>query len=139
MRPHLSSEQISECILGDPRPPVARHVHQCPACRAELVRFREALGEFGGAVRAWSDDRAHAVLAASSPVAPRRTWNPAQQLAWALMLAAVCVIASFVLPWHHAASSSLSDAALLNQVDAQVSSTVPSSMEPLMKLVVEQQ
>jgi len=139
VRPHLTSEQISEFILGYPRPPVARHVEQCPACRTELARFREALGEFGGAVRAWSDDRAHAVLLAAAPVAPRRAWNPAHQLAWALVLAAICVIASFVLPWHRGESSGLSDAALLNQVDAQVSRTVPASMEPLMKLVVEQQ
>ena len=44
---HLSSEQLSECILGQPRPMVARHVEDCPACRAELIQFREALGEFG--------------------------------------------------------------------------------------------
>lgn len=136
--PHLSSEQISECILGYPRPTVAWHVQECAACRAELARFREALGEFGGAVRAWSDDQAHVALAASAPAAPR-SWNPAHQLAWALVLAAIFVIASFILPRHRGDNPATSDAVLLNQVDAQVSRTVPSSMEPLMKLVVEQQ
>ena len=136
MIPHLSSEQFSECILGRPSPIVEQHVKDCPACRAELSNFREALGEFRGAVRAWSQDQANAVVAAPNVTEPR-SWAASHQLAWALLIAVVCVIASFVVPWHGGAKATNSDAALLNQVDAQVSRTVPSSMEPLMKLVVE--
>ena len=138
MMPHLSSEQISEYVIGYPRPMVARHVQHCAACRAELSRFREALGEFGDAVRVWSDDRALAALTTVAPREAPRAWNPAYQLAWALVLAAICVIASFLLP-HHRNDSAAVDAVLLNRVDAQVSRSVPSSMEPLMRLVVEQQ
>jgi anti-sigma factor RsiW len=131
---HLSSEQLSECILGQPSPVVAQHVEQCPACRAELVNFREALGEFRGAVRTWSDEQAKAVLAIPASVTATRSWAASHQLAWALVIAAVCVIASFVLP-RHAGPPPGSDAVLLNQVDSQVSRTVPASMEPLLKLV----
>lgn len=136
--PHLSSEQISEYMIGYPRPMVARHVQQCPACRAELARFREALGGFGDAVRSWSDDRAHAALAAP---ANRQSgaWAPAYQLALALLLAAICVIASFLVPRHRSEPAAASDAVLLNRVDTQVSRSVPSSMEPLLRLVVQQQ
>lgn len=137
--PHLSSEQISEYVVGYPRPMVARHVQHCPACRAELARFREALGEFGGAVRAWSDDQAHAALAASAPREARCSWNPAYQLALALLLAAICVIASFLSPRHQSQNAAANDAVLLNQVDAEVSRSVPSSMEPLLQLVVQKQ
>jgi anti-sigma factor RsiW len=136
---HLSSEQLSECIAGYPRPKVARHVEQCPACRAELARFREALGEFGGAVRAWSEGQAQAAMSAYSPAATPRSWAASHQLAWALAIAAIFVIASFLWPGHRSEGAAASDALLLNQVDAEVSRTVPASMEPLMKLVVENQ
>jgi hypothetical protein len=56
-----------------------------------------------------------------------------------MLIAVACMIASFVMPRHEAENSSTSDAVLLNQVDAQVSRTAPSSMEPLMKLVVQKQ
>jgi anti-sigma factor RsiW len=160
---HLSSEQLAEWIAGQPSLMVAQHVRECPACRAELADFRETLGDFRGAVRAWSEDQAGKYLenaACSNPSALREPvsrlalnrlalnrmglnrmgLNPmvSHQLAWALLLAAVCVVASFILPRPAADEAFGRDAVLLNQVDAQVSRTVPSSMEPLMKLVVQQ-
>jgi anti-sigma factor RsiW len=134
---HLSSEQLSECILGQPSPVVAQHVQHCSSCRAELANFREALGEFRGAVRGWSKEEANQALGVPAAVPePRRA--PSRQLAWAVAIAVVCVIASFVAPRHAAETRAASDAVLLNRVDAQVSRTAPSPMEPLMKLVVEE-
>jgi anti-sigma factor RsiW len=140
---HLSSEQLSECMLGQASSIVRQHVQDCPACRAEMANFREALGEFRGAVRAWSEDQAgkyqaNAALAIPAAVGEPRSFRPSHQLAWALLIAAVCIVASFVLPRHRGADAVGSDAVLLNQVDAQVSRTVPASMEPLMKLVVQE-
>jgi anti-sigma factor RsiW len=137
MIPHLSSDQLSEYIVGQPSLLVARHIQDCPACRAELVQFREALGEFRGAVRAWSEVEADQALAISQSIPEPRSWAVSHQLAWAVLIAAVCVIASFVVPRHGAETAAGSDAVLLNQVDVQVSRTAPSSMEPLMKLVQE--
>jgi anti-sigma factor RsiW len=134
---HLSSEQLAECILGQPSLIVARHVQDCTACRAELARFREALGEFRGAVRAWSQDQADAALSIPASLPKPRFPAASRQLAWALLMAAVCIVASFVLPWRGGEKAS-SDAVLLNRVDAQVSRTAPASMEPLMKLVVQE-
>jgi len=135
MIPHLSSDQLSEYILGQPSLLVARHVQDCPACRSELIQFREALGEFQGAVRAFSEVQAG--LNISDPIPEPRSWAVSHQLAWALLLAVVCVIASFVMPRHGGESAAGADAVLLNQVDVQVSRAAPSSMEPLMKLVQE--
>lgn len=139
---HLSSEQLSECVMGQPSPAVARHIHDCRSCGAELESLRAAMGAFRGAVHAWSEDQAgryseNAAAAIPSAGPPPHAGMLSHQLAWALLIAVVCAIASFVLPRHGAENTAGSDTALLNQVDAQVSRTAPSSMEPLMKLVLE--
>jgi hypothetical protein len=133
---HLSSEQLSECILGEPSPVATQHLENCVACRAELGNFREALGEFRGAVRCWSENQAQAALAVHAGPSESRSWIASHQLALALLLAAVCILASIL--WHPKENAPSSDSVLLNQVDAQVSRSVPSSMEPLMKLVVQE-
>jgi anti-sigma factor RsiW len=128
--------------MGQPSAMVARHIHDCPACRRELENFRAAIGGFRGAVRRWSEDQAgkyreNGATAISPAILEPHSWMASHQLALALLIAVVCVIASFVVPRHGAESAAGSDALLLNQVDAQVSRAAPSSMEPLMKLVVE--
>lgn len=133
---HLSSEQLSECVLGEPDPWIAQHAGNCPACRAELEQMREALSEYRGAVRHWSEHQAQAALAIDSRQPEARSWIAAHQLALALVLAAVCILASIV--WQGGENAPASDAVLLNQVDAEVSRAVPSSMEPLMKLVAQE-
>jgi hypothetical protein len=133
---HLVSEQLSECVLGQPDPWIARHLAECPACRLELEQFRGVLSGFRGAVRDWSENQARAALAVHARPSESRSWIASHQLAMALLLAAVCVLASLI--WHGGEKAPASDSVLLNQVDAQVSRTVPSSMEPLMKLVVQE-
>ncbi len=142
MIPHLSSEQLAEYILGQPSPMAAQHVQKCAACRADVAGFQESLGDFRGAVRRWSADQAGVYrtnAGQTNTVLPQTRWYaPSHQLAWALLIAAVCIIASFIVPERRADRPMASDAVLLNQVDSQVSRTVPASMEPLMKLVVQQ-
>jgi hypothetical protein len=141
MMAHLSSAQLAECILEEPSPGVARHIRECAACRASLTQLRGALGEFRDTVRAWSADQAgryQAALSIPATVPDPRPRFVLRQLAWALGIALVCVIASFVLPWHSSEKTLANDAALLSQVDAQVSRAAPASMEPLTRLVVEQ-
>ncbi len=98
MMQHLTSEQISESILGEPDPRIAEHLENCPACRAELGNFREALGEFRGAVRCWSENQAQAALAVHAGPSESRSWVASHQLALALLLAAVCILTSIL--WH---------------------------------------
>ena len=135
---HLSPEQFAECISSPPGQAAARHLEECGACRAEVANFRAALGEFRGAVRSWSQQQADAALAIPARLPESRSWIAAHQLALALLLAAVFVLASFVLPRQGRESAPGGDAGLLNEVDGQVSRTVPSSMEPLTKLVVQE-
>ena len=136
---HLSSEQLSECIVGQPSAGIAQHIKDCPICRAELASFRQALSAFRGTVREWSEDQAYAAAASPVDFSESHSWKPSRQLAWVLLIAGLFMVASFVVPWRPAEPPALAsrDAVLLNQVDAQVSRSVPSSMEPLMKLVVQ--
>jgi TonB family protein len=53
MNGHLTWEQISDYLIGDAAPHQARHVRECAACHAEVVRLESALSEFRGAVRQW--------------------------------------------------------------------------------------
>ncbi|MBV8846195.1 MAG: energy transducer TonB [Bryobacterales bacterium] len=52
---HLSSDQISQCLIGAGAPEEARHARECEACRAELERLETALQQFRSSVRQWSD------------------------------------------------------------------------------------
>ena len=127
-------------MVGQPGREAARHVENCAACRTEIANFRQAIGEFRGAVRGWSDEQAHRALEIPACPSETRSWIATHQLALALLLAAVCLLVSVIVSRVGRRSQEPSnDAALLNQVDAQVSRSAPSSLEPLMKLVVERQ
>ena len=131
-------------MLEQPDPAAARHVRDCAACRAEIEQQRETLAEFRTAVRAWSAEEAgryriNAARAISASRPEPRSWLLSRQLAWALAIAAICVIASFILPRFAGQRTAASDAELLDRVDTEVSQTVPTPMAPLMKLVVQQQ
>lgn len=142
MMPHLTAEQLAGYLAGEtdagaePDGMVERHIQECAVCRAEVAAFREALAEFRGAVHAWSEEQAEALVGPSS--VDRRFWKPAHQFACALAIAAVCVIVS-VVSWHGREIAARRDGMLLDTVDTQVSRSVPSPMEPLLRLVVEQQ
>jgi anti-sigma factor RsiW len=134
---HLTASQLSEFLAGQPDGMVERHIQTCPACRAEVAAFREALAGLRGAVHAWSEQQAEAL--ARPPARPEGWfWKPAHQLACALAIAAICAIVSLV-SWHGREVAARSDTVLLDQVDSQVSRSVPSSLEPLLRLVVQQQ
>ena len=52
---HLSSQQISNCIIRGATSEEAGHARECKACRAELERLETALTRFRSSVRQWSD------------------------------------------------------------------------------------
>jgi hypothetical protein len=145
MMPHLSPDQLTACLLDQSDAAAARHVRDCAACRAEIAQQRETLVEFRAAVRTWSAEEAGHYRTTAAGAVPTgsvgepRSWLVSRQLAWALAIAAICVIASFLLPQYAGRRTAASDAALLDRVDAELSQTVPTPMAPLMKLVVEQQ
>jgi hypothetical protein len=127
MSGHLSAEQIDGYILGEATLEVQQHVRNCERCQGEVNGLRDAFSSFR--------DSMHQL--AASPNAgwqPSRSWTPVSRLSLAAIALAVCLFIAFSIPWRstlRSATQEAADAALLNRIDAEVSRTVPSPMEPL--------
>ena len=132
MSEHLSSQRISQWMMGDRAPEEERHVLACAECAAEVARLEAALAGFRSSVRHWSD--LEGALAARH-ASRRLRWRPAR---WALAGLTLLLVAT--VPIYRSTRSSRtvgmapSDALLLEQVDTEVSRSVPRPMEPLLKL-----
>ena len=131
MNSHLSEEQISKWVTGERTSPEERHVRECPQCRAEVARFESALVAFGGAVRDWSERQ--------TVVKPLRDGRHARPFRWAWVAAAVLLVAAAVpiyrIDRQRKAERARADAALMEQVDREVSRAIATPMEPLAKLM----
>lgn len=143
MSKHLNTDQISEWVTGEHNPTAEKHLGECEACRSQVESLQETLAGFRSSVRGWSA----AQYAASQHTAFRaeslsRPLYPA--LYWAAAMAAAVCALLVILVFHEGSPrhvlinqthSATTDAALMRQVDTEVSQTVPDAMEPLMKLV----
>ena len=135
MSEHLSDEQISKWIAGERDAAAGQHVGECAECRAEVARMESTLAVFRDSVHRWSD----------SQTAPawkiRRTPSFARRpLSWALSAAAVLALALVPIyrnekEQQRKAEAARVDAMLLQQIEQETSRTVPSSMDPLVKMV----
>ena len=139
MSQHLSSRQISQWMIGERSPQQEQHVRQCSRCGAELARLEASLALFRGSVRHWSGRQSRAEPPAIGSISPVRRGSRIQPVRWALVAAALLVLAAIPI-YRNAqdrrqAEIARADAQLLEQVDAEVSRAVPRPMEPLVKLV----
>ena len=140
MRAHLSSEQISRWMAGDRTPDADRHLRECARCAAETARLKTLLAEFRSSVIAWS-------ALQKGAEAPER-WTPLEHrrrftsgvLRWKLAAAALAI--AVIVPIcknssdrRREAEAFEADVRLWEEVNAQVSRSVPAPLEPLMKLV----
>ena len=134
---HLSPWEQEEYVLGQRAPENLRHLSECAGCRAAVARLEHGVAIFRGAAVEWSSE----CLAAR----PQRLISagrglPALALRWAFAAVLPVVLLLIALVSFHPSSpphpaSQISDDALLEQVDEQVSVEVPSSMESLTHLV----
>lgn len=137
MSEHLSAGQIAGWTAGERSPELECHLRECAACRSQIDEFQTVLAGFRSSVRGWTE----AQYAASKRPAWRPESTPRVQprLYWAAAAALCALIALLVshgsAPFSGEAHSSTTDAALMRQVDTEVSQTVPDAMAPLMKLV----
>jgi len=138
MSGHLSSQRISLWMLGERAAEDQRHLGECPECAAELARLKAALSGFRGSVHQWAGRQTSS--------APHREWAPARTAFWPgrfrwAAAAAIALLAALIPVYriarhsHTAPAIAQSDAQLLEEVDAEVSRSVPQPMEPLLNLV----
>lgn len=139
MHPHLTSEQM-ERMLRDPKARAGSlHLQVCPECNAEIDELASVFGDLRevSAFHA-ATERGRAILPATASC---RRFS-----AWAYGSAAALFLTAGMVPIaiHHnsnqaeqakapqpAAVQTISDEALLNSIQNDLSASVPTAMEPL--------
>ncbi len=149
---HLTEEQISAWVarMGtraeDQSQNEEQHVRKCAACREEIERALDTLSLFRASVWTWAQQSEGVAAPAEAALTPRRpaalqSW--CWQYRWAAAAAAMVLLLAMIpitrnwqqeqrereLARHRA------DEMLLQQVNAELSRSVPASMEPLTSLV----
>jgi anti-sigma factor RsiW len=149
---HLSAWEQEEYVLNQgteqQTPEVLRHLVECTACRAGVARLEQGIAVFRSAAVEWSAQSLASRPQQLQSVSLRKFSISAMRWGFAALVPLVLLLLA-LLPLHLFHSSSrqathpavqisaaqISDDALLEQVDEQVSVTVPSSMESLTHLV----
>ncbi len=137
---HLSPWEQEEYVLNQRTPEMLRHLTECAGCRAAVARLEHGVAIFRTAAVEWSSECLATRPQRFNPSAGRRF--PVLALRWAVAAVLPVLLLVFALLSFHASStgpvhtaSEISDDALLEQVDQQISVAVPSSMESLTQLV----
>jgi hypothetical protein len=137
---HLSSWEQEEYVLDQRTPEMLRHLSECAGCRAAVARLEHGVAVFRNAAVDWSSECLATRPQQLNTSAARGLSVLA--LRWAVAAVLPVLLLVFALLSFHPTSTrpvrpaaDISDDALLEQVDQQVSDAVPSSMESLTNLV----
>jgi hypothetical protein len=138
---HLSAWEQEEYLLDQRTPQMLRHLSQCAECRAAVEQLEQGVSIYRRAAVQWSAESL-AARPQHMPLVPVRP-QPMLALRWAMAAMIPIVLLLLVLfPLHDVShphpvqpAAQISDDALLDQVDEQLSVSVPSSMESLTHLV----
>lgn len=138
MNHHLSTQEISAWLAGERTPEHERHAGECVECRAAIERIEGSLAQFRGVVKEYSGRELSQARPLVRPEARQRHGFGMMRLA----AAAAMVVALAGVPLYlrdrareRAAEIARQDEALLEQVQTEISRSVPEPMEPLTKLV----
>jgi predicted anti-sigma-YlaC factor YlaD len=137
---HLSAWEQEEYVLNQRTPEMLRHLTECAGCRAAVARLEHGVAIFRSAAVEWSSECLATRPQQFNPSAGRRL--PMLALRWAVAAVLPVLLLVFALVSFHPSSTrpvravlEISDDALLEQVDQQISADAPSSMESLNHLV----
>lgn len=135
MNRHLTSEEVSQWMMGERTPEQQEHLLACVECAAEIERIQAPLALFRGAVREWSADEQNRPGAI-----PARSWPGALLLRFTATVAVLVVLIAIGIGGRNrrAARIEAEDDALLGRVQTAVSRSVPAPMEPLYNLMAEE-
>jgi hypothetical protein len=142
MSAHLSSEQISNRIAGESNPDAERHIQECPQCAKEIDRLKALLGSFRLSVIEWNALQKGAKAPAHWMQIEHRRQFVGGPLRWKPAVAALIIVLAVPI-WKNindrhreVVEAFEADVRLWEEVNDRISRPVPSSMEPLMNLVV---
>lgn len=144
MMEHLSSRRIAEWMVGNRTAEEELHVSVCLKCRRELEWLNGSVSLFAASMRGWSEQQRSDTAPSSSPVnrSHRAISHPLgnHPLRWATAAASLLMLISGAVYQHRAAedrraAAARADAVLMEQVDTEVSQSVPSTLEPLERLM----
>jgi hypothetical protein len=135
MNSHLSSEQLERALAGRPAPEVVQHLKKCARCNEDIAATGALLAGFRNAATGAAEEYRR--------LAPARASKRMPRMAWALAAAALFVGVGAPLAVHHrnagrvitgevaATQPAISDEALLENVQDDLSASVPKSLLPL--------
>lgn len=136
---HLSPWEQEEYVLNQRTPEMLRHLTECAGCRAAVARLEHGVAIFRSAAVEWSSE---CLATRPQQLNTARRGFPVLALRWAVAAVLPVLLLVFALVSFHPSSTrpvqratDISDDALLEQVDQQLSVAVPSSMESLTNLV----
>jgi hypothetical protein len=136
---HLSPWEQEEYVLNQRTPEMLRHLTECAGCRAAVARLEHGVAIFRSAAVEWSSE---CLATRPQQLNTARRGFPVLALRWAVAAVLPVLLLVFALVSFHPSSprpvqraADISDDALLEQVDQQLSVAVPSSMESLTNLV----
>jgi hypothetical protein len=128
---HLTPEEISARVAGERKPALEGHLAECGECQAAVERLDRALARFGGAVKQWSARE----FAGTRPFQlPSRSLTGFGLRFAAAVAMVVVAVAVPVYRERRAADLAQQDEALLQEVQADISRSVPLPMETLANL-----
>jgi anti-sigma factor RsiW len=135
MNSHLSSEQLERVLAGRPSHEVSQHLGKCARCVEDVASMRAVLGNFRSAASSSAEHH----LKFAAPVATARVPRTAWVLASVVLFAGIATpfavrrqpVSPVVVGVSTQALPAISDEALLNNVQNDLSASVPESLLPL--------
>jgi hypothetical protein len=130
MTEHLSGDQVLEWVMGLRETECEAHLRDCRECAEAIGKVAGPLRLFGAAARELGSE-----IRTGRRVEHRRSnWR---LVYWPAALLAAALLISAVLP-RRREPVAVSDEALLQNVEYELSESVPGPMEPLARLMTNE-
>src|SRR5262249_50303713 len=140
MNKHLTDDQIAKCGAGQSTGEERRHIQECTACQGKLDRLDNSISLFRSAIR----DRIDARVALHAPEIlleerPLVVTTPLWQWTVVIVVSFVLITIPFFITrpqqFIDSASSATDADTLMREINLHLSRTIPAPMEPIMKLI----
>lgn len=149
---HLSDEELTAAAAGERIPRTAHHLQICAECQAQVEAYREMLAALrqdvcygsGRSAIDWGRQSRSIQQRILADQIERTQGRPAGFALVSSALAVALVLTVFIgfrstppAPEHTASTSTISDAALLDDVESRMNEDIPDALQPANLLVDE--